>query len=56
MKTFTNSLELALSNKHLEVIIKSLEHKIFNEKVVVLFLKIKLYELNLNFLIEYLGF
>ena len=32
---------MALSNKYLEVIIKSLESKIFNEKVEVLFYKIK---------------
>ena len=33
----TSDLELALSNKYLEVIIQCQESKIFNEKVEVLF-------------------
>ena len=41
IKIFTFSLYLALSNKYLEVIIKCLEPKIFNEKVEILFYKIK---------------
>ena len=37
IKIFTYSPDLALSNKYLEMIIRSLEAKIFNEKVEVLF-------------------
>ena len=37
MKSLTYILDLALSNKYLEVIIQCLEPKIFNEKVDVLF-------------------
>ena len=33
----THSQDLTLSNKHLKVFIQSLEHKIFDEKVDVLF-------------------
>ena len=41
MKPLTYSLDLALSNKYLEAIIQCLELKLFNEKVEVLFYKIK---------------
>ena len=37
IKIFTDSPDLALSNKYLEAIIQSLELEIFNEKVEVLF-------------------
>ena len=37
MRSPTHSLESALLNKYLEVIIQCLELKIFNEKVEVLF-------------------
>ena len=37
IKVLTYSLDFALSNKYLELIIKSLEPKILNEKVEVLF-------------------
>ena len=50
------SLDLALSNEYLEVIIETLEPIVFDEKVKVLFSKIKYAEQNLNFLIEYLRF
>ena len=36
IKVLTYSLDFFLSNNYLEVIIKCLEHKIFNEKVEVL--------------------
>ena len=42
MMILTYSLVYALSNNYLKVIIKSLEAKILNEKVEVLFYKIKL--------------
>ena len=38
---FTYILDLALSNTYLEIIIQSLEPKIFNEKMEELFFKIK---------------
>ena len=41
MKILTCSLDLALSNEYLEVIIESLETMILNEKVEILFYKIK---------------
>ena len=41
-KLLTHSLELVLSNKYLKVIIECLEPKIFNEKVEILFYKIKI--------------
>ena len=41
IKVLTYSLDFALSNTYLEVIILSLEPKILNEKVEVLFCKIK---------------
>ena len=47
---------MVLSNKYLEVIIQSLEPKLFKEKVEDLFNKIKKFERNLNFLIKYLKF
>ena len=37
IKIFTYCRDLALSNKYLEAIIQSLEFKILNEKVEVLF-------------------
>ena len=37
LKIPTYSLDFALSNKYLEMIIQSLEPKIFNEKVEILF-------------------
>ena len=37
IKIFTYSLDLALSKKYFKAIIQSLEPKIFNEKVEVLF-------------------
>ena len=37
MKSLAYSLGLALSNKYLEIIMQSLEPKIFNEKVENLF-------------------
>ena len=37
MKALTYTLDLDISNGYLEVIIQSLEHKIFNEKVEILF-------------------
>ena len=40
-KVLTYNLDFALSNKYLEVIIKSLEPKISNEKVEVSFYKTK---------------
>ena len=40
-KLKTYSLDLALSNEYLDLIIKYLDPKIFNEKVEVLFYKIK---------------
>ena len=48
-KALAYNLDLALSNKYLKVIIESLEPKIFNERVEVLFFKIKNVEQNLNF-------
>ena len=41
MKSLIYSLELALSNKYLEMIMQCLEPKIFNEKVEVLLYQIK---------------
>ena len=41
IKVLTYNLDFALSNKYLEVIIKSLEPKISNEKVEVSFYKTK---------------
>ena len=41
MKLLSYSLYLALSNEYLEVIIEYLEPMIFNEKVEVIFYKIK---------------
>ena len=41
MKSIIYGLELALSNKYLEMIIQCLEPKILNEKVGVLLYKIK---------------
>ena len=40
-KILTHSLEFALSNIYLKIIIKCLEQKIFKEKAEVLFYKIK---------------
>ena len=40
-KIVTNSMDFALTNTYLEVIIQCLEPKIFSEKVEVLFYKIK---------------
>ena len=37
MKSLAYSMDLALSNKYLEVVIQRLETKIFNEKLAVLF-------------------
>ena len=37
IKVFTYSLDLALSNKYLEVVTQCLELEIFDEKVEVLF-------------------
>ena len=36
-KSLTNSLDFVLSNKYFEAILQSLELKLFNEKVEVLF-------------------
>ena len=41
IKILTYGLGLALSNKYLKVILQSREPKIFNQKVDVLFCKIK---------------
>ena len=41
IKILTNSVNIVLSNKFLEAIIRSLESKIFNEKAEGLFYKIK---------------
>ena len=41
IKIFTYILDFALSNKYLELIIQYLELEVFNEKVEVLFYKIK---------------
>ena len=41
MKSLIYSLELALSNKYLEMIMQCLEPKIFNEKDEVLLYQIK---------------
>ena len=46
---------MALSNKYLEFIIKCLESKIFNEKVEVLFYKIKKSNKTSNFLVNNFG-
>ena len=54
--TLTYSLEFALSNKYKEVIIESLEPKIFNVQVEVLFGFFYFIKENLNFLIKYLRF
>ena len=47
---------MALSNKYLKVIIKSLTPTIFNEKIHVLFEFFYFIELKFNFLIEHLRF
>ena len=39
IKILINSLDLALSNKYLEVVIQCSEPKILNEKVMVVFYK-----------------
>ena len=51
-----NSLDLALSNKYLQVTIQCLEPKILNEKVEVLFYKIKKSNKTLSVLIKNLRF
>ena len=49
-------LDFFLSNKYSEVIIQSLDPKIFDMKVEVLFCNTIKIEKKLNFLIEYLRF
>ena len=55
IKKFTYCPDSTLSNKYLKVIIQCLERKIFNEKVQVLFFKIKKSNITSVFLLNILG-
>ena len=49
IKMLIYSLDFALSNKYLELIIQFLDPQIFNQKVGILFYKIKRLNKNLTF-------